>query len=397
MKIAGIIAEYNPFHNGHKYQIEKTREMGATHVVCALGGNFTQRGEVSCVSKTAKAKMALSNGADLVIELPHVYTVGSAPDFALGGVKILDNLGCVDMLSFGSESGNIAELNNLANLLCELEGKLNSGMKTGKGFASARQTLLYDKGYKNEGDIISHPNNILALEYLLALKKIGSNITPATVSRKDANYNDKAPSDTDFASATAIRNLMKDNFRDAEKYMPESAFAVLKEEIEKGRTPLNLDVLNVAILSRLRTLTPEQIENVMGVSEGLHNGIYKEIRRCQSVKQIVENLTTKRYTSSRIRRILISAVTGVTKDLLEGKETPYIRVLGRNEKGDEILKLAKQTAKIPLVQSGADVSLLSQKASEFFRVECLATDLYSMGFTPIGNCDLEYTENIYSK
>ncbi len=397
MKIAGIIAEYNPFHNGHKYQIEKTREMGATHVVCVLGGNFTQRGEVSCISKTAKAKMALLNGADLVVELPHAYTVGSASDFALGGVKLLDNLGCVDMLSFGSESGNVDELKNIANLLCEIDGELNSVLEKGKGFAAARQTLLYEKGYKKEGDIISHPNNILALEYLLALKNINSDIAPVTIPRKGANYNDKTPSCTDFASATAIRNVMMNNPLDAEKYMPDMAFGILKEEIEKGRTPLNSDVLNVAILSRLRTLTPEQIKNVMGVSEGLHNGIYKEIRRCQSVEQIVENLTTKRYTSSRIRRILISAVTGVTKELLMGKETPYIRVIGRNEKGDEILKKAKQTAKIPIVQRGADIPAIGQKAAEFFRAECLATDLYSMGFAEVGNCDLEYTENIYSK
>lgn len=397
MKIAGIIAEYNPFHKGHLYQIEKTREMGATHIVCILGGNFTQRGEASSVSKIAKAKMALSCGADLVVELPHAYTISSAPDFALGGVKLLENLGCVDMLSFGSESGNIEELNNLAKLLCDLEGELNFGMEQGRGFASARQTLLYEKGYKNEGDIISHPNNILALEYLLALKKIGSKITPVTLSRKGANYDDKVPNDTDIASATAIRDIIKNNPSDAEKYMPKGAFLLLKEEVEKGRVPINYNLLNVAILSRLRTLTPEQIEGIMGVSEGLQNRIYKEIRQCTSVEQIVENITTKRYTSSRIRRILISGATGVTKELLEGKETPYIRVLGRNEKGDEILKKAKKTTKNPIVQRGADISMLGQKAAEFFCVECNATDLYSMGFTEMGNCDLEYTENIYSK
>lgn len=397
MKIAGIIAEYNPFHNGHKYQIEKTREMGATHIVCILGGNYTQRGDFSCISKTAKAKMALLNGADLVLELPHVYSVGSAPDFALGGVKILDNLGCVDMLSFGSEEGDIKALINLANILESLEGELNLGMGNGKGFASARQTLLYEKGYKREGDIISHPNNILALEYITALKKIGSKINPQTVTRMGSNYNDESVTNAKMASATALRNVMKDNIVDAKKYMPESAFAVLNDEIEKGKSPLNYDTLNVAILSRLRTLTPDQIENVMGVSEGLHNSIYKEIRRCKNVEEIVANLTTKRYTSSRIRRILISAVTGVTKELLMGKETPYIRVIGRNEKGDEILKLAKQTAKIPIVQRGADIPAIGQKAAEIFSVECNATDLYSMGFTEIGNCDLEYTENIYSK
>ncbi len=397
MKIAGIIAEYNPFHNGHKYQIEKTREMGATHIVCILGGNFTQRGDFSCVSKIAKTKMALSNGADLVIELPHPYSVGSAPDFAMGGVKLLDNLGCVDTLSFGSESGDIEILKKLADLVNELEDDFCLGMEKGKGFPSARQNLLYEKGYKNEGDILSHSNNILALEYILALKNMGSHITPVTVSRKEANYNDQVPNQTDIASATAIRNLMKNNFLETEKYMPESAFAVLEEEIKKGRTPINFDVLDIAILSRLRTLTPEQIENIMGVSEGLHNSIFREIRRCKNVEEIVANLTTKRYTSSRVRRILISAATGVTKELLEGKEIPYIRVLGRNEKGDEILKKAKQTAKIPIVQKGAEIPQIGQKAAELFSVECLATDLYSMGFTPMGNCDLEYTENIYSK
>ena len=397
MKIAGIIAEYNPFHNGHKYQIEKTREMGATHIVCILGGNYTQRGDFSCVSKTAKAKMALSNGADLVVELPHPYTVASAPDFALGGVKILENLGCVDMLSFGSEEGNVKTLINLANILDSLEGEVSQGMEKGKGFAAARQTLLYEKGYKKEGDIIARPNNILAIEYIRALKDIGSNITPVTVARSGSNYNDEVPENDKIASATAIRNIMKNRPLDAEKYMPESAFSVLEEENEKGRTPLNYDVLNVAILSRLRTLTSEQIEGVMGVSEGLHNRIYKEIRQCKSVDEIVENITTKRYTSARIRRILISAVTGVTKELLEDKEVPYIRVLGSNEKGNEILKTAKQTAKIPIIQRGAEIPSIGQKAAEFFNVECLATDLYSMGFSKIGDCDLEYTENIYSK
>lgn len=397
MKIAGIIAEYNPFHNGHKYQIEKTREMGATHIICVLGGNFTQRGEASLVSKTAKAKMALSNGVDLVLELHHIYSVGSASDFALGGVKVLDNLGCVDTLSFGSESGDIESLLNLANLVDELEGKLNQGMENGKGFPSARQTLLCENGYEKEGEIISHPNNILALEYILALKKIGSKITPATVTRMGSNFNDQTATNGEMASATALRNIVKENPLNAQKYMPESAFSVLEEGINKGKIPLNNDVLNVAILSRLRSLTPDYIEGVAGVSEGLHNSIFREIRRCKTVEEIVNNLTSKRYTASRIRRILISLATGVTKEIIEGKDIPYIRVLGRNEKGDEILKLAKQTAKIPIVQRGAEIPSIGQKAAEIFRAECLATDLYSMGFTPMGNCDLEYTENIYSK
>ncbi|MBR4282263.1 MAG: nucleotidyltransferase family protein, partial [Clostridia bacterium] len=318
-------------------------------------------------------------------------------DFALGGVKTLDALGCVDMLSFGSESGDITDLINLANLVDELEGKLNQGMEKGKGFPSARQTLLCENGYEKEGEIISHPNNILALEYILALKKIGSKITPETITRMGSNFNDQTATNGEMASATALRNIVKENPLNAQKYMPESAFEVLKEEIEKGKTPLNDDVLNVAILSRLRTLTPDYIEGAAGVSEGLHNSIFREIRRCKTVEEIVSNLTSKRYTSSRIRRILISLATGVTKELIEGKEVPYIRVLGRNEKGDEILKLAKQTAKIPVIQKGADILSIGQKAAEIFSAECLATDLYSMGFTPMGNCDLEYTENIYSK
>ena len=397
MRIVGIVAEYNPFHNGHLHHIEQTKARGATHIVCVLGGNFTQRGEVSIMSKWAKVRTALACGADLVLELPHPYTIASAPDFAYGALSVLESLGCIDAISFGSECGSVGKLIATANAINSLEGSLREGMADGIGFPAVRQRLLLENGFRNEAEIISKPNNILGVEYLLAMRRLGSRITPITIGRADAAHGDTEVGETNICSATALRSLALKDIDSAAKYMPEIAFKYLKQQAYYGRSPISMANLDVAILSRLRLMSKAQLENIPGVSEGLHNRLYDAIRKASTVEDIVKNTVTKRYSASRIRRIIIAAATGVNKSIFEAGELPYIRVLGQSVKGREILRVARNTSILPKVFKTSDVRELDDPlADDFFRAECNAYDLYSLGFTPCAPCGLEFIENVYS-
>ena len=234
-KVLGIIAEYNPFHNGHLYQIEEAKKQtGAEYVVAVISGNFAQRGNTSLVNKWIKTQMALENGIDLVIELPTVYSISSAENFAEGAIKILESLKIVDTLCFGTETGDFAALNNIANVLYnepkEYITLLNHELGKGVSYPKARESalMMYLNDIKRYANILSGPNNILAIEYLKALKKLKSEIKPFSIQRKKVYYNDEKIID-EFASSTAIRKLVsRQQYDDLRKVMPTNAYMLLK-------------------------------------------------------------------------------------------------------------------------------------------------------------------------
>ena len=238
-RVLGIIGEYNPFHNGHLYHIAKSKqEVGAEFVVCIMSGSFVQRGDTSIINKWAKAKMALANGADLVIELPTIYSISSAENFAEGAIKILNALEIIDSISFGMEAKDIAILNNIANVLYtepkEYVTMLTHELKRGNSFPKARESavMMYLNDIKKYANVLSGPNNILAIEYLKALKKFKSNIVPIGIKREKVLYKDQYIVD-EFASATAIRKmLITREFEDVRKVMPKSAYRILGEELK---------------------------------------------------------------------------------------------------------------------------------------------------------------------
>lgn len=393
MKITGIIAEYNPFHNGHAYQIQAAREAGATHIVCVMSGNFTQRGDVAIMDKLARTRCALSAGADLVLELPTVYSLSSASHFARGGVELLRSTGCVDILHFGSECGNVELLKDAVYTIIELEARQLVDYKTNT-VASARTIALREFGRDDLADLLESPNNLLGVEYILALKKRYSHIEPQTVGRTGTEHDSAVTTDT-ICSATQLRKFLTQYPEEADSFWPASCREIYKELTKAGQAPITLDKLTLPILSRLRMAEPSYLAQIAGVGEGLENRLYEAIRAGKTLGEIAEKVKTKRYPLSRIRRILLCAALGITAKDVE-MNPAYLRVLGQNQKGNEILRMMTQTAKLPIIAKAAHFETLSKEGKRQFRLENLATDLYTMAFSPMGNCGTELTRNIYS-
>ena len=291
--VLGIIAEYNPFHNGHLYHMQESKKKtGAEYVVCIITGNFAQRGETSLVNKWAKAQMALENGADLVIELPTVYSISSAENFAQGAIKIFDSLKIIDTLSFGSETADFAALNNIAGVLYnepkEYVALLNHELDKGISYPKARDNalMMYLNDIKRYANILSGPNNTLGIEYLKALRKLKSDIKPCAIQRQKVYYNDNKIID-EFASATAIRNMaIHEEFSDMRKVMPQNCYSLLQDEIGHGRIVTDITKYEKEILYNLRRMSIKEIADLPDVSEGLEYNIKQAARFMQQYKRL---------------------------------------------------------------------------------------------------------------
>lgn len=406
--VLGIIAEYNPFHNGHLYHLLKSKEeTGADTVIAIIGGNFTQRGDCSIVSKWAKAEMALSNGADLVIELPTIYATSSAENFADGAIKILNSLKVVNYLSFGSETENFNKLNILANTLYqepkEYKEFLSSSLKTGKSFPKAREEALVkyleDTNY---AFILSSPNNILGIEYLKAIKKYRSRIKPICIKRKDTGHLSLDYSGQ-IASATAIRNLIhKNRLSDAKPYLTPSSYTILEEEIKKGHFVSDISQFENTIIYNLRSMTVEQIANLPDVYEGLEFAIKKAANSCNTLKEVINIACSKRYTEARIRRILLYSLLKITKkDMIMSKRTlPYIRVLGFNEKGKGLISKIKRTNPalnvVSSVKKFEDFNL-NKNLKTMLDIDIFATNVYTLGYMQDSWSNLDYKTKLIIK
>ena len=315
-KVLGIIAEYNPFHNGHMYHIKKSIEQTkADYVIAVMSGNFVQRGNTSIVDKWTKTRMALANGVDLVIELPTVYSVSSAENFAEGAIKVLDAMKIVDCLSFGMEAKDISILNNVANVLYtepkEYMTILNHELKKGLSYPKARENaaMMYLNDIKKYANVMSGANNILGIEYLKALKKLKSPIIPVGVKREKVLYNDQTIVD-EFASATAIRNMiLRGEFSDVQKVMPQKSYSIMADELRKGHYVLDLSKFQKEIIYNLRKMTLEEIANLADVTEGLENAIKNAAESCNNIYDLINMVKSKRYTQTRIQRILIKKIS----------------------------------------------------------------------------------------
>lgn len=378
--VLGIIAEYNPFHNGHLYHLkESKRKCNAKYVVAIISGNFTQRGDASIVNKFEKAKMAIENGIDMVIELPTLYSISSAENFADGAIKILNELNFITHISFGSESGNINQLNDIASILTdepeEFSKLLKEELRKGSSFPVARQNAIekfLNLTNKNEfNKLLKSPNNILAIEYLKALKKTKSNITPITIERKNVDYYSENIVEN-FASSTKIRkeisenlnmytNIMDINNMDINNMnmnnmdvnmdmflnscMPKKSYDIIKENIEKGNCIQSLKCFEDMIFYKLRSMQINEIKELPDVCEGLENVIKKASNETNSLEDLINKCKSKRYTRTRIQRILIYALLGITRQDMEMSENvnPYIRVLAVNKNGRELLSIINKT------------------------------------------------------
>lgn len=377
MSIAGIVCEYNPFHLGHKYHIEKTRELLGedTGIICVMSGNFVQRGDVAVFAKHARSKAAILNGADLVLELPAPWVLSSAEGFAFGSVAILNALGIVTHLSFGSESGSISELKELVKGLAESESSIKELMDTGISYASARQKSLDPK----QSELIASPNNILGVEYLKALDKLNSPIQPITITRHKTDHDSETPSG-DFASASFIRNAILNN-EYAWEYVPETAVDIFKNE------PIHsLNYCERAILAKLRSMTSDEYTALPYGGEGLGQRLMNSVVTETSLRAIMEKTKSKRYPMSRIRRMILCAWLGISPEDSMG-EPPYIRVLAANQKGCEMLRDVKNKAELPIITKPASVKNLDNK---IFSLEAKATALYNLTAPKIIEANTEW-------
>ena len=405
-KVVGIIAEYNPFHNGHLYHLQKSlQETGSSYSVAIISGNFTQRGSTSLIDKWTKTEIAIKNGIDLVIELPLLYSISSAENFAEGAIKILNSLKVIDYLSFGSESGDISTLNIIADTLYKepkaYKNILSHELSKGLSFPKARENalLMYLNDIRRFSNTLSSPNNILGIEYLKALKKLKSPIIPITVERYNAGYHDTTYNGN-VASATAIRNIVKNNGWDIlRKVVPENTFSTLLESIKVGHVVPDLSVFEKQIIYNLRKMSIQEIAELPDVSEGLENAIKNAANSCNSVVEFLNIIKSKRYTNTRLQRILLYALLGITKkDMALSKKTiPYIRVLGFNDKGKYLMsEIAKANPKLEIITSVKKYMDTSNNKSSKYLLEkdIWATNVYTIGYEYDSWNNLDYTHKL---
>lgn len=404
--VLGIIAEYNPFHNGHLYQIEQAKRItGAEYVVAIITGNFAQRGNTALVNKWTKAQMALENGVDIVLELPTIYSISSAENFAEGAIKILDSLKIVDTLCFGTETSDFAALNNIANILYnepkEYIAILNHELGKGISYPKARENalMMYLNDIKRYANILSGPNNILAIEYLKALKRLKSDMKPFSIERKKVYYNDEKIVD-EFASATAIRKLIAtEQYDDLRKVMPRNSYMLLKEEIRKGNYVIDLIKYEKEILYTLRKMSVREIAELPDVSEGLENAIKNAADSCNNLIDLVNIIKSKRYTQTRIQRILLYTLLGITKkDMQNSKKIiPYARVLGFNARGKEMLSdICNINPKIQMITSVKKYTEQNNNKilKEMLEKDIFATNIYTLGYEGESWANLDYTNKL---
>lgn len=405
-KVLGIIAEYNPFHNGHLYHLEQAKKLtGSSYTVAVISGNFTQRGSTALIDKWSRAEIALNCGVDLVLELPTLYATSSAENFADGAVKILNSLKVVDYLAFGAETSDMDLLEPIADVLYK-EPKaykmlLTNELKKGVSFPKARENalMLYLGDIRKYLNVLSSPNNILGLEYMKSLKKYNSIIQPVAITRFEAGYNDITYSGN-IASATAIRNIIKNgNFKVLRKLVPAPSYGILMDNIKQGHIIPDLSVFERQIIYNLRKMSLSEIAELPDVTEGLENSIKKVANSCNTVNEFLNLIKSKRYTSTRIQRILIYSLLGITKKdiALSKKVNPYIRVLGFNKRGKFLIsEIAKANPKLDIITSVKrfiDTSS-NKNLKSVLEKDIWATNVYSVGYDFDSCSNMDFTKKI---
>lgn len=393
--ICGIISEFNPFHTGHQALIEAARLHGATHIVAVMSGNFVQRGEPAAFSKWARAEMALNCGVDLVVDLPLPWALSGAENFAFGGVSLLESLGCVDWIAFGSECGDAARLADAAQCLLSpsIQDSLRTRLQTGCTFAKARQEAVRELFGDPMAELLASPNNILGIEYCKALQTLGSAILPFTIRRGGAAHDSGGLlEDGQTPSSSQIRAVLRNGGLPGPQ-MPEKARDIALREIKAGSAPSDPALLERAILSQLRRMDETMFSRLPDLSEGLDHRLYEASRSAGSLETLFDSVKTKRYPHARIRRLVYSAYLGICRDELPDKP-PYLHVLGFTARGREILKCAKISTKVPIITNFSDSLSLDNPSRHVIELESMASDLFSLSLPCIRPCGLEWTSKI---
>ena len=397
MKTVGLITEYNPFHNGHAYHIEKAKMLtGADRVIVVMSGDFVQRGAPAVMPKHLRTESALLSGASLIIELPVCFATGSAEYFAQGSISLLNQLGCIDSICFGSECGDLHLLKEIAQILAdepiEYQTALKQALKEGASFPAARQEALniYSDKYS---EILASPNNILGIEYLKALAKIHSKMEPFTIKRIGAGYHDM-DINGQFSSATAIRSdiyQLADVNSSSESLplthiqtqVPSSCHELMKKNYQT-RYPVKADDFSLLLKAKLLSETAGSLSHYLDMSPELANRILRLRNDYLSFEQFCDLLKTKELTRSRISRSFIHVLLGITNDWLTAMKAPapYARILGFRRDHADLLGILKRTSDIPLITSPAR-AVLADTAYPMLELDIYASDLYESVITDL--------------
>lgn len=386
MKTAGMICEYNPFHNGHKYILSRVRERLGEDcgIICVMSGNFVQRGEPAIINKHTRAEAAILGGADLVIELPVPWVLSSAEKFAYGGTALLNSLGVCTHIAFGCEEENGEKLMEAAECLMtsEIDGLIREELKKGVSYAAARQAAAR-RIMGDDAELLRKPNNILAVEYIKALKRINSHMVPVAIQRRGSGHDSRSiyggEDECGFASASLIRELLirRKKSEALEGLVPDCMMGLIERELKHGRAPINIENMEQAILYRLRTMTEHEYKSLPDNSEGVYRRLMENGRLYSRVEDVIGETKTKRYAMSRIRRMVMCAYLGITAEDSVGIP-PYARVLGFGRRGQALLKELKKNSVLPILTKPASVRELHPYALKLFELEARTTDLYTL-------------------
>ena len=379
--VAGIIAEYNPFHSGHEFQISEVKKFFPdAEIIAVMSGSFTQRGTPAILDKWTRARLAVEGGCDLILELPFTSAVRSAQDFARGGVRILKNLGIVDKIIFGAEFSDLKKLQSAAKIFDEkiFHNELKKKLSAGISYAAAVTKILSEKINLDE-KILRQPNTILAIEYLRTLPK---NIEPILIQRVGAGYNDLTLQ-KNFSSASAIRRAVYEKNPDWEKISASVNKKVLDALIqEKNFGLVRENFLFRPILSKIFTSNIDDAKKIFGMSEGLENLLFESAKSAKNFPELINFMTSRRYQTSRIKRLLLYFLLNLTAEKISEIETAdFVRVLAFNERGRKILKKIRQNSPLPIVNKvSSHLKKISEPYQKNLSVDIIATNLRGILF-----------------
>ena len=375
MQNCAVIAEYNPFHKGHEFHINKAKELtGADFVTVILSGSFVQRAEPAMFSKQARVEMALKCGADIVLELPCVNVLQSAERYAYGAVSLVSAIKA-DWLAFGSECGSIEQISSVADILTggEIGEGLSQNLQKGLSFPAAREKAVETLSPKL-AQILRTPNNILGVEYLKALNTFNSNIKPVTFARVGAGH-DSESCQNGSASASKIRELLCNN-ENITGLVPECVEEIIAREISQGRCMADKSRFNRALLAHIRTADVRSLSNIADCTEGIEYRIADALDKGRDIEEVIAAAKVKRYTHSRIRRIILSSYLGITEDIFGA--VPYIRLLGMKKEASKLWSKIKEESTLPVIERLAkQMDKLDTKARDILVREINADEVWS--------------------